>query len=112
MLLSHTIACFLVLIEHIPLHAAPGFWARMTSGVNRLKGNSIETRNGEKKVWAVFMLLLLTNLPAALYTSLVHQVSYCVHLIIFLLCLLSRIELMLSFVQLMFLPRRFTNFFV
>lgn len=52
---------------------APGFWARMTSGVNRLKGNSIETRNGEKKVWAVFMLLLLTNLPAALYTSLVHQ---------------------------------------
>lgn len=55
----------------------PGFWARMTTAWNYQKGTSVGARKEEKKLWAVFVFLLLTNLPAALYTSLVHQVLLC-----------------------------------
>jgi len=53
-----------------------GFWARMTTALKYRKGASTGAQK-EKKLWAVFMFLLLTNLPAALYTSLVHQVYPC-----------------------------------
>jgi hypothetical protein len=52
----------------------PGFWARMTTAVHNQKGTSIGAQKGDKKLWAVLVMLLLTNLPAAFYTSLIHQV--------------------------------------
>lgn len=52
----------------------PGFWARRTIALTYQKGNPAGAQK-EKKLWAIFMFLLLTNLPAALYTSLIHQVS-------------------------------------
>lgn len=51
----------------------PGFWSRMTTAVHNQKGTSIGAQKGDKKLWAVLMMLLLTNLPAAFYTSLIHQ---------------------------------------
>ncbi|KAG0553836.1 hypothetical protein KC19_12G042800 [Ceratodon purpureus] len=50
-----------------------GFWARMTSAIHPQKGTSIVAQKEDKKLWAVFTMLLLTNLPAAFYTSLIHQ---------------------------------------
>lgn len=50
----------------------PGFWARRTIALTYQKGNPAGAQK-EKKLWAIFLFLLLTNLPAALYTSLIHQ---------------------------------------
>jgi len=76
----------------------------MTTAFKYRKGASVGAQK-EKKLWAIFMFLLVTNLPAALYTSLVHQVYPCSLDV-------CAVLLVIPYVQLVFLTPQYTKFYL